>query len=155
MFNEEGLLRIEARTRSRFSRFGRQQENTVSLIKILKDQLGLKIVYDGQDGFLSIPDGKFILDPKGQETYYFFGKLLSQIKRLQKKSGKTSDEIVRRGLRTLAETLQSLSKGKRFKTKDFFGNHVEFSTIKAYCRHLDRDAEMDEVSGSKMISQSR
>jgi hypothetical protein len=53
--NEEGLLRIEARTRFRFSRFGRQQENTLSLIKILKDQLGLKIEYDGQDGIFIDP----------------------------------------------------------------------------------------------------
>jgi hypothetical protein len=85
----------------------------VSLIQILKDQLGLKIEYDDLAGFLSIPDGRFIPDPKGQKTFFFFGQLLAQIQRLQKKSGKTSDEVVRDGLRSLSATLQSLSAGER------------------------------------------
>lgn len=143
MFNEEGLLPVEAHTRSRFSRFGRQQESMKSLIQILKDELGLKIEYDDA-GFLSIPDGRFVPKPKGQKTFFFFDQLLAQIQDIQNLNGKTSDQVVRDSLRELAQTLQSLSDGDPLKVKDFFGNPVELSTIKAFCRHLDRNAELRE-----------
>jgi hypothetical protein len=143
MLNEEGLLRIEAHTRFRFSRFGRQQESMMTLIQILKDDLGLKIEYDDA-GILSIPDGRFVPTARGQKTFFLFGQLLAQIQNIQKSSGKTSDQIVRESLREFAQTLQSLSAGDQLKVKDFFGNPVELSTIEAYCRHLDRNAELRE-----------
>src|SRR5262249_5135795 len=65
MLDKEGLARIEARTQTRFRRFVRERAGAEQLLEILNEEFGLKIEYEPQFGFVSIPEGRFVPDKEG------------------------------------------------------------------------------------------
>jgi hypothetical protein len=143
--NQEGLARIEARTRARFKRFARERDGAEELMRILKDEFGLEVEYDPQFGFLSIPEGRFVPDPSGQAQWFFFGRAAAQIKRLQERMGKTSDEIVRGSLLALKQVADAFSSSGKLVVRDSHGNlKEEWPTWEALHRHLERESELDE-----------
>src|SRR5262249_33636185 len=133
------------RTQTRFRRFVRERAGAEQLLEILNEEFGLKIEYEPQFGFVSIPEGRFVPDKEGGVKWFFFGRLAAQIRRMQKRLGMTSDQVVRGSLRALKKTFDSFSDGKLV-SRDAQGNIVEWKSWKALARHMDRESELDELS---------
>lgn len=144
ILNKAGLARIELRTRSRFRRFLRERAGAEALLEILNEEFGLKINYDPQYGFVSIPEGRFVPDSEGGIKFFFFGQLGAQIKRMQKKLGMTSDEIVHNSLQAIKKVFDLFDSTGKVVTQDVHGKTVEWKSLKDWVYEMDRKYELDD-----------
>jgi hypothetical protein len=142
--DKEGLARIESRTRSRFTRFVHERAGAKALLEILNEEFGLKIEYDPQYGFVSIPEGRFVPDPEGRSKFFFFGQLAAQIRRMQKQLGMTSDEILHGSLHALKKVFDLFAESGKLVTRDAHGNIVEWKSLNDLVHEMNRRSELDD-----------
>jgi hypothetical protein len=143
--DNEGLARIEARTRTRFEHFARERVGARELMRVLEEEFGLKLEYDPQYGVLFFPQGKFVKDPKGLMRAYLFGRAAEEYSRLAKRSGLTYEQIFHGSLTALEQVVDGFSGGGKLTVKDSQGKVVEsWDTLEQLMRDIDRKAELDE-----------
>ncbi|AMC35360.1 hypothetical protein VN23_12435 [Janthinobacterium sp. B9-8] len=81
VLDDAGVVKLRDMTVMRFNRFENEQEGANHLINCLKENIGLDISYDAQDGILVIPNGEFVSSPDGGASTIFFGKTLVMIEK--------------------------------------------------------------------------
>ena len=145
MLNDEGLARIESRTRSRFERFTREQDGAAALLEMLEAELGLKVQYAPQPGILLIPKGRFTRDKRGGTHVALFGQAAAHVEWFKKHFGLTPDQVFHGGIDTLKQVLDAFASGGKLEIRDSNGKVVEsWDTWEALKRHIDRWSELKE-----------
>ena len=144
--NEQGIRRIVARTKKRFNRFAREKEGAEHLLKFLRTTLNLDIVYEPQEGFIQIPQGRFLPKKDGGKICRVFGKMAEVFAVKESKFGLTTDEAVKLSLEQFLCTYEAFRRDGQIEQRDKDGNTVRsWNTFKEYLEDREREQELDEA----------
>jgi hypothetical protein len=107
-----GIQRLLARTENRFLRHERERQGAEHLIAVLRDNLGLEIVYDPQFGVLEVPEGLFIPTPGAGPRIYPFGRFAKELAALARALGVSTEEAFNIAVGSQLGMLQRILRGE-------------------------------------------
>jgi hypothetical protein len=136
--DENGVIRILARTQSRFQRLHQEQEGANVLIGLLEENLGIKIEYNPQAGLLSItqPDGKL--------EFVAFGKTLAKLEQLEIATGKNKKEIIENAIKDTYELVISQPEDGSFIETNANGEIIKYKSMYEWWQSQQREIEINE-----------
>ena len=144
--DDEGITRIYARTKSRFERFEREKNGAKELIDILDKSIGIKLEYDPQAGMVIMPEGKFVREPEGGHTLFFFGKMAARMLDMQTKYGISPEEAFHSSMDLMKQVVEAYSKGSKLGVVEKDGKLIDsWETLNDLNEYLERKLELDEA----------
>jgi hypothetical protein len=146
ILDSSSLPEIVNLTKRRHQRSHIEQNGAKHLEAVLEKELGLKVEYDGQMGFVIFPKGSFVQDPSGGFQLHAFGRMALTLEKMHKSTGLSAQELFEWGLTTLHKTVTSIEKGFRLVVKDKDGKEIKnWRTISELSYDLDWSAETEEL----------
>lgn len=139
-----GLRRLRNLAKQWFERFDSQRVGAKVLVEMVKEQWGVAIAYDPEEGCLMLPKGAFVPDSAGGGVLCTFSQNSARWEALGRKCGAAPDVLIHESVAVLRAAHEAFTCGRSFSFPNPDGSMAVFPTMAEFLNYFLRKAEDED-----------